>query len=70
MKITRMNEKKKGISVINFETEHYKEKNIKKLWGEKDVFLNNNLSWPEFISISFSFTNCLQSAENHSFLPA
>lgn len=61
----------KGTTVINFESQHYNEKTIpKKIGGEKDIFFNNNLSWPEFIRISFSFANCLQFAESHSFMPA
>lgn len=57
-------------SVINFEIQHYNEKSLGKFWGEKSGFSDNNLTWPKCIRISFSFTNCLQFAENHSFLPA
>lgn len=47
-----------------------KKKSQEKFGGEKEVFFNNNLTWPEFIRISFSLTNCLQFAESLSFIQA
>lgn len=47
-----------------------RKKSQEKFLGREDVFVNNNLSWPKSVGISFSFANCLQFTENHYFLPA